>query len=202
MKNVIKLALLTSVTLLATSTIVDAKERKRGAKSPEKAFERLDSDASEAISFDEFTVKLTDKAQKHLDKLDTDLSGTISLTEYLAGKRHSVDLSADASEIVQCVQDTKDATPGSLIKVPSVDKFAAPESKFDDIDSDANDELDLDEINAAQLAHATSKFNEIDGDLSADITLVEFTAYFDIKKETKQAVKACINEVVDESAPI
>ena len=203
-QSIINIVLIgTALTALTISTPADA--RKGGKfknKTPDTLFARIDADESGLLTLDELLSNIDRRAQRKLNRADTDDSTEIELTEFLTKKRHQTDLSSYASDIVQCVQDAKDASVDSNITVPSADLFAAPEDKFNELDTDNNGGLSLTEITAAITNHKTDGFNSMDSDSSNDVTLEEFTAFVEGKKATRMAVKACIDELVDDSDPV
>lgn len=202
--SIINIALIgTALTALTLSIPADARKGgKGGKKAPEVLFTRIDADTSGALTLDEMLANIDTRAQKKLNRADTDVSSEIELTEFLAKKRHQTDLSAYAADIVECVQDAQDESGDTNIVVPTADKFASPETKFADLDTDLSGGLSLSEITTAITTHKTDAFNDMDTNNSNDVTVEEFTAYFESRKATRIAVKACIDELVDDSDPV
>ncbi|BBN81018.1 hypothetical protein PA25_10030 [Pseudoalteromonas sp. A25] len=200
-RSIINIAIITA-TLTTLTVSAQAEARKGRHKAPEVVFAKLDADQSNTITIDELLANVDAKAQKKLDRADTNTSSEIELDEYLSKKRHSIDLSEFASDIVQCVQDTKDATGNSNIIVPDVTKFAAPETKFAQLDTDNSGGISLAEITAALTSHETDVFSMMDADSSGDITLEEFIQQGERKRATKDTVKACIESIVPTNDPL
>ncbi|WP_440053191.1 hypothetical protein ACSLBF_09575 [Pseudoalteromonas sp. T1lg65] len=198
-RSIINIAIVTTaLTALTLSADAEARKGKKGPrKAPEVIFNKLDADQSGTLTLDELQANNSTKAQKKLERTDSDSSGEIELTEYLAKQRHSRDLSDLAVEIVECVQQTKDAGESSNIVVPSIDKFASPEQKFAQLDSDSNGGISVVEITNSLAARHAEGFSAMDSDNSNDVTLNEFIQHGEAKHATKQAVKACIDSLVN-----
>ncbi|RRS08225.1 EF-hand domain-containing protein [Pseudoalteromonas sp. J010] len=191
----ISAAVLTTLTLSAQ---VEARKSDRNhKKAPEIVFSKLDLDQSGTLILDELQGNEQTKAEKKLVRADLDGNASIDLTEYLSKQRHSHDLSTYATEIVQCVQALKDADEASLIVVPSSDKFASPEEKFAQLDSDDSGAISVDEIAQTLATRQEIRFAEMDSDNSNDVTLEEFIQNGERKQATRAAVKECIDSLVD-----
>ncbi|MBD1582941.1 EF-hand domain-containing protein [Pseudoalteromonas sp. S16_S37] len=200
-RSIINIAII-AATLTTLTVSAQAEARKGHHKAPEVVFAKIDADQSNTITINELLANIDAKAQKKLQRADTNTSSEIELDEYLNKKRHHLDLSEFASEIVLCVQDTKDATGNSNIMVPDITKFAAPETKFASLDTDNSGGISLAEITAALTAHETDVFSIMDANSSGDVTLEEFIQHGDRKRATKEAVKACIESIVPATDPV
>ncbi|WP_462173606.1 EF-hand domain-containing protein [Pseudoalteromonas xiamenensis] len=161
-------------------------------------FKRLDADESGAITLDEMTANIADQAQQKLTRADSDASGAISLEEYLAAKPHAHDFSAISDALVECVAAIKAESGDDNIVVPEASKFTSPEAKFAAIDANSDGGITLDELQTHMQTQIESTFAAMDADSNGEVTLDEFTAAAEVKKATKQAVKQCAEELLDD----
>ncbi|CAH9066148.1 hypothetical protein PSECIP111854_03830 [Pseudoalteromonas sp. CIP111854] len=192
-----------TLTTLTVSANAEAKKGGKGRyKAPEAVFIKLDADQNAVLTLNELLANIESRAQKKLDRADTNISSEIELDEYLAKKRHSVDLSEFAADIVQCVQDTKDATEGSNIIVPAASHFASPQSKFTQLDTDNSGGISLTEITNTLTAHQTDAFSAMDENIDNSVTLEEFIQHGENRRATTEAVKACIDSLITLDEPV
>ena len=176
---------------LAVSGNVAAKGKHRGG------IDRIDTDGSGTIELQEMIDAKLAKVAKRFETVDTDADGYISLEEYLAARREgAVDLSLYADEIVACMEEAQ--LEDDSIVVPDADDFLSPEDKFTAKDADEDGFVSLEEAEASATAKVTEKFTALDADEDGSVTLEEMQAARAEKRPTRQALKACIDEVTAE----
>ncbi len=164
-------------------------------KSGGNAFIRLDTNQDSVLSLDELlTVKLS-KVEKRFTAKDTDESGSLSFEEFAAQSGDKPDLSVIAAEIVQCVADIKADSGNENIIVPDEDKFKSTADKFASLDISTDDEVSLAEIEAHITDKVTTSFTQMDTDESGDISEEEFKTSKQTHRETRKAIKQCIDEL-------
>ena len=202
-----KTAVATILTALFVSSIAQAhqgpRDRRggdradRAERSVERVFERLDTSGDGVLTLDELTAKTETRAERRFNRKDTDDDGFISLEEATTNRRGETrtDYSDVADDIIACVTDL--AADDDTIVVPDADRFASPEDRFNAIDTSGDGVLSLEEVQANAMSKATSAFETADSDASEDITLEEFEAARTSRRATRQAVRTCIEEVVD-----
>ena len=153
----------------------DRNDRAEGADRPQgdrhgklrhkvnRIFNALDTDGSDTITLDEWLVKTTAKAERQFDRIDSDDDNLISLEEFQA-IGHDRDDDVDRDAVRACVAD---ATGEDVPERPDRD------TAFDEIDTNDDGFIDLDEFLAVKTEGATNRFNNIDADSDGAITKQE-----------------------------
>lgn len=163
----------------------------------ERRFARLDVNEDGELSLTEMT-NLAAKAERVLARKDADDDGVLSLAEFEQNRHgNMVDLSAIADEIVQCVTDLKAETGNELIIIPDADRFGSAGDKFAAIDDNADDAINLGELEAAMTDRATNAFAAMDADEDDAVTLEEFTAHKASRRASKMAIRECVHQIND-----
>lgn len=169
-----------------------------GGQRVEKMFTRLDTNEDEVLSLTELMEPTAAKAEKLLGKKDADDNGALSLTEFQTNRHgNSVDLSAIADEIVQCVTDLKADTGNDNIVIPSADSFSSSEDRFAALDSNDDGGVDLTELEASMQDKASNGFTAMDADEDGAVSKDEFTAHHASRKATKHAIRECVRDIND-----
>ncbi len=167
-------------------------DRKRGVKHKVKRiFNALDTDENEIITLDEWVAKPVEKASNQFERIDTDDDGLISLEEFLAvGHDRETDERPDIDrEAVRvCVQEHFD------FEIP---ERPDRETRFNEIDTNGDGFIDLDEYVAAKTQQATDKFHRIDEDADGGITIRELYNALKQLREIKEVRRDCIEEQDD-----
>lgn len=165
----------------------------------EKMFERIDANQDGVLSLTEMTDPVAEKAAKKLARKDADEDGFLTAEE-LQSNRHgnTVDLSAIAAEIVQCVTDLKAQTQDDNITVPDAASFVSAEARFDALDSSDDGLVDLAELEAGGLVKANDAFTNMDADADGSVTKDEFVAAHQSRRATKKAIRQCVQELTDD----
>ena len=152
----------------------------------ERIMNALDTDESGTITLDEWLVKATTKAENRFNRIDTDDDGLISLEEFLAvGSRRGNHSDIDRDAVRQCVAD---ATGEEIPERPD------RETRFDEVDTNDDGFIDLDEMIAAVTSGATDKFNRIDADDDGAITEEELTAALEARSDIRDIRRDCVEE--------
>lgn len=164
----------------------------------QRQFERLDSSGDAELSYEEFTAKLESRVSRTFARKDSDDDGLLSFEEATTNRRgERPDLSGIAQDIVDCVADLA-SEEGSLIIVPDVERFASPETKFDEVDSNDDDFIDTDEALAAAALKAENAFSQMDADEDGFVSFEEFSTGKAQQKATRAAIKECIETIDSE----
>lgn len=157
-------------------------------------FNRIDSNQDQLLSLQEMLEGANQRAQMRFSRKDADQNGLLSFDEATA-ERTPRDLSAIAAEIVLCVTDIQAETGNEDIQIPDIDRFISPEARFEQVDSNADDFIDLEEATAKAQEKATSHFNRADSDASGEISLKEFMSAKKQGHTTRRAIGTCIEEL-------
>jgi Ca2+-binding EF-hand superfamily protein len=97
----IQIKLLAALLLAAIPTLsAEEKSKSKPEKSPQEAFEKMDTDKNGSLNKAEFSAKTKDpaKAEKKFAKADTNKDGTISLEEFTAAGNKKKDPNKDKKE--------------------------------------------------------------------------------------------------------
>ena len=149
----------------------------------ERIMNHLDADDSGTITLDEWLSKTSEKVENKFNRIDTDDDGLISLEEFLAvgGRGGNDDIDRDA--VRQCVADALGE---------EVEERPDRETRFDEIDTNDDGFIDLDEMIAAKTEGATERFNNIDADGDGAITEEELTAALEARQEVREIRRNCV----------
>jgi len=149
-----------------------------------RIFNAMDTDGSDTITLDEWLVKTTAKAERQFDRIDSDDDSLISLEEFQAiGPDRNDDIDRDA--VRACVAD---ATGDDVPERPARD------TAFDEIDTNDDGFIDLDEFLAVKTEGATNRFNHIDADGDGAITKQELAKALMQHREHRRAVRDCVED--------
>jgi hypothetical protein len=154
--------------------------------------ERLDSNADDVLSLDEFSNQNAEKAQRHFDKMDANGDALLSSEEFSGSgkRRHHPKLDTlDTSALDQCLQE-----------ILGYELPARPdhESRFAAADITDDGSVDLDEFLVAGELRAEERFAVIDGDGDGQLTGDEIDAFEALRKEQRDAHRTCVGEQLDE----
>lgn len=200
-KPILVSGVLLTVASIAFTSFASAQERGSRAKGGDrvgKVFERLDVNEDGVLSLDELLTQALAKTEKRFDRKDADEDGFLTFEEATAGRKEPVDLTDDIDDIALCVADIKAETGNDNIADLDPADYQSPQQKFDNTDTSGDELIDLAEMQAAATESTSEKFVKMDADENAEVTLEEFTAFNTSHKETRRAVKSCIDEVLDE----
>ena len=157
-----------------------------------RIFHALDVDGNGIITLDEFLAKSIAKAADQFARIDTNDDELISLEEFLlvhGDQGNNADIDVEA--LRACIAENSDvALPERL----------GGEARFDEIDTNDDDFIDLDEFIAAKTSYATGKFNQIDTDADGAITPEELFSVFKAHREHRAIRRACVEEQRDVDA--
>ena len=152
----------------------------------ERIFDKLDSDENGIITLDEFVTITLEKASHQFNRIDTDDDDLISLDEFLAVHHERPDDSEiDVEEPAACIEQSIGT---EIAEVPD------RETRFNEIDANADGFIDLDEFVAAKTNSATLRFNVIDEDADGGITPEELLAALTLQQEQRDVRRACVEE--------
>ncbi|MBT4522870.1 MAG: hypothetical protein HOC23_22955 [Halieaceae bacterium] len=172
----------------------------KGEQRLDRSFARMDFNEDGVLSLEEMTEPALVGAEKLLSRKDKDDDDLLSPEEIQHHRRGDVgDLSAIVDDIIQCVADIKEETGNEDIVVPTADSFLSPEDKFDMLDTSGDGFIDLIELQEGGVAKATNAFDEMDTDANNEVSLEEFRAGHKSHGATKKAVRQCIRELTDDS---
>ncbi|MCV2883788.1 hypothetical protein OE749_03605 [Aestuariibacter sp. AA17] len=171
---------------------------KHGKPSVEKMLARLDIDQSGTLTLDEMLTGASDKAARKFERKDANADGSLTFEEASSG-RERPDLSDIAEDIAACVADIKDETGDENIVVPDFSSRLTAEERFDTIDANDDNLIDLSEATSHAESRATDKFNALDTDLNGEVSEDELTAHADSRRATRQAVRNCVDSLSDDS---
>ncbi|MBO6556595.1 MAG: EF-hand domain-containing protein [Pseudomonadales bacterium] len=152
----------------------------------ERIMNVLDTDESGTITLDEWLVKSTERAERRFERIDTDDDALISLEEFLAvhsGDTNHPEIDRDA--VRACVAD---ATGEDIPERPD------RETRFNEIDTNDDGFVDLDEMVISVTSGATDKFNRIDVDADGAITEEELIAALEDQSEIREIRRDCVEE--------
>ncbi len=200
-KNIITIIVGGIVASTAVLSISQVSAFERGKRGGGASFQRMDTNLDGTLSLDEITLPMTEKVAKMLTHKDTDEDGSISFEEYnlSRGGDSKTDLSAIADDIVQCVADVKAETNDDNITVPSADQFLSPQARFDDIDTNIDGLLSLEELQAKATAKGSSAFDNMDADDNGEVSEDEFNTAKDSRKATRKVIRQCISEINEDA---
>lgn len=160
--------------------------------SPDRIFNKLDSDDDGVVNLAEFLASIGETAEKKFNRKDTDNDSFISLDEFIARDRPSNDgnFDIDRDAIRACVA----VELGNELPMKP-----EPEKRFDALDTKADGFLDLDEVIAERTDRATEKFNELDANNDGGITADELEIALKKKHEIKFIRRTCVEQAKDEN---
>lgn len=165
-------------------------------------FDRIDTSGDGMIDLSEFQIRKANAAERAFNRKDRDDDGLLTLEEATTTRRGEAnDYSDIAADIVTCVADKKAETGDDNIEVPAESQFQSPQDRFNDIDTSGDGLLDFAEFEMHKQAKQEQKFIDMDTDVDTFVTFEEFSAAHDVRRATRRAIRACINELSEEVIP-
>lgn len=155
--------------------------------------ERLDSNTDGILTPGEFSDHNAEKAIRKFNKADKDGDAALSVEEFSAAakRRHHPRLDElDTDAIDSCLEDSLGY---ALPERPDA------ETAFAEADSDSDGWVDLDETLTRGELRAAERFAEIDSDGNQQLNSDEIEAYQAARKEQREAHRACVTEQRDEN---
>ncbi len=151
----------------------------------DRLFEKLDSDQSDTISFDEFVTPKLEKAEEKFAALDSDGDELLTFDEILAGHTPPQD-PIDRDAMRECLEDKLG------IDLP---EHMTAEEKFAAADTNGDGYLDWSEYSAGKIAGVEVKFAHIDSSADGEVDKAELTEALESRKPVRIARKECREEL-------
>jgi len=192
--NPVVLAGILATTILSMS---QAAAFERGGQRGVGGFMHMDVDQDGLLSLEELTAPMMARSMKKFSRKDSDEDSFLTLEEYQQSSRSgtAVNLTDIANELVQCVSDIKAASGDVNITVPTTDRFLSVEEKFTNLDTNNDEVISLDEIQAKVTDKMALAFITMDLDADNSVSEDEFNAANIVRSATKQAIRQCIDEI-------
>jgi len=194
--NPVVLASVLATTILSMSQAAAFDRGERGGQKGIGGFTRMDVDQDGLLSLEEMTAPMMARSTKKFNRKDTDEDGFLTLEEFQQTRNGTAaNLSDIANELVQCVSDIKAESGDDNILIPTVEQFLSIEDKFASIDTDNDDSISLDELQAKVTDKIAMTFISMDQDADNFVSEDEFNAAHLVRSATKQAIRQCIDEI-------
>jgi len=191
--NPVVLAGILATTILSMS---QATAFERGGQRGVGGFMHMDIDQDGLLSLEELTTPMMAKSTKKFSHKDSDEDGFLTLEEFQQTRNGTaVNLSDIANELVQCVSDIKAASGDVNITVPTTDRFISVDEKFANLDTNNDEVISLDEIQAKVTDKVALAFITMDLDADNLVSEDEFNAANIVRSATKQAIRQCIDDI-------
>jgi len=182
-----KLISLTIASILTLSFGLQAAQGGKGGKQPsaERILAHLDSNEDSVISLAEFMAPKLTRAESKFAYIDTDEDGFISLQD-IEDAREEKPKNENREAIRQCVADSLGIDFPERLSI---------EEHFTQADANADSFLDWTEFSLGKINRNTIKFNKIDSDANGEINLEELSVAVEKRKSLYQIRRDCRDEV-------
>jgi len=158
----------------------------RGRGNPERALERMDTNADGNVDDGEFVAARTRHVEDTFSRRDADNDGLLSREE-LQRRERADRPEIDRAEVIACVREF----------IADYDPESHLEDRFDAVDTNDDGYIDQLELSTALQARAYKLFDRLDTDNDGFISLDEIEQGHDLALNLRRIIRDCIDQLAD-----
>ncbi len=158
-------------------------------RSQSRTFGFIDTNVDDLITLEEFLIHASENLADRFSVIDTNDDGGISLDEFMSiGAHTGAGTGINPDAVNDCVNDCMG---------PGANYLLDKEARFDEIDTNGDGVIDLEEFAAHRETVLISRFNLIDEDGDSAVSRLELCQAFEMLRTRRYIQQDCVEEQLD-----
>ena len=158
-------------------------------RSQSRTFGFIDVDLNDLITLEEFLAHASESVDERFAAIDTDSDGSISPSEFMnIGSHPETEPGINANVLNECVNDCMG---------PGANYLQDRQAKFEEIDTNDDGVIDLEEFTVHREQVLIARFTLIDEDGDSIVSRLELCQAFEMLRTRRYISQDCVEEQLD-----